>query len=161
MNEVKIRKITQDDNKTIAKIIRNTLAEFGANHPGTVYYDESTDHLFELFQQKGSVYFIAEEGDSILGGGGIFPSEGLPEGTAELVKMYLLPEARNKGIGGRIINSCLEFAKNEGYTSVYIETMPELSKAIKVYEKYGFEYLNGPLGNTGHFGCQIWMLKKI
>ncbi len=30
--------------------------------------------------------------------------------------------------------------------------MPELRKAMSVYEKFGFKYLDGPLGNTGHFG---------
>ena len=42
-----IRPIQPADNPVIAKIIRDTLAEFGANHPGTVYYDPTTDALFE------------------------------------------------------------------------------------------------------------------
>jgi putative acetyltransferase len=32
---------------------------------------------------------------------------------------------------------------------------------VKVYEKFGFIYLDGPLGNTGHFGCNVWMLHKL
>lgn len=155
------RTIQLSDNPTIATIIRNALAEFGANHPGTVYYDESTDHLFELFQQPGSTYFIAEENGEILGGAGIFPTDGLPQGTCELVKMYLKPSARNKGLGGKLIAQCLEFAANNGYQQVYLESMPELQKALTVYEKFGFEYLNGPIGNSGHFGCSKWMLKKL
>jgi putative acetyltransferase len=39
--------------------------------------------------------------------------------------------------------------------------MSELKQAIGVYEKFGFDYLNKPLGNTGHFGCDVWMLKNI
>lgn len=156
-----IRPITSSDDQQIAVIIRNALEEFGANKQGTVYYDKSTDHLSELFQAKGSVYFVAEENNRILGGGGIFPSDGLPPKTCELVKMYLHPEARNKGLGKTLISRCLEFAKTEGYDQVYIETMPELRKALSVYEKFGFEYLEGPLGNTGHFGCSLWMLKKL
>jgi len=54
-----IRKIQPGDNPHIAKIIRDALEEFAANHPGTVYFDETTDHLFELFRQEGSAYFIA------------------------------------------------------------------------------------------------------
>ena len=45
---ITLRIIEQEDNADLAKIIRDTLAEFGANHPGTVYYDSATDHLFEL-----------------------------------------------------------------------------------------------------------------
>ena len=75
--------------------------------------------------------------------------------------MYLKPEVRSKGLGKELIDQCLEFAKGFGYLQVYIETMPELKKAMKVYEKFGFEYLNGPLGNSGHFGCDVWMLKRF
>src|SRR5690349_18039067 len=92
---VGIRTIAPSDNAAIADVIRSTLKEFGANHPGTVYYDEATDHLYESFSSTPrSVYFVATYQDKILGGGGIFPTAGLPEDTCELVKMYLLPEAR-------------------------------------------------------------------
>jgi putative acetyltransferase len=39
--------------------------------------------------------------------------------------------------------------------------MPELKQALKVYAKFGFEYLKGPMGNSGHTGCSLWMLKKL
>lgn len=161
MNAINIRTIQPSDNPFIAKVIRDTLAEFGANHPGTVYYDETTDHISDLFSVKGSTYFIAEEDGVILGGVGIYPTEGLPEDTCELVKMYLVPSARNKGLGGLLISKSLEYAKEAGYKQVYLESMPELQKALSVYEKFGFEYLTGPMGNSGHFGCSRWMLKKL
>jgi putative acetyltransferase len=161
MQNINIRKIEPSDNPHLALIIRNALAEFGANKPGTVFYDDTTDHLYELFQEPGSIYYVAERDAEIFGGAGIYPSTGLPEGTCELVKMYLKPATRGLGLGRKLIEQCLEFAKGFGYAQVYIETMPELRKALSVYEKFGFEYLNGPLGNTGHFGCDVWMLKTV
>ena len=158
---IQIRTIQLEDNAALAKIVRNSLAEFGANKPGTVFFDDTTDHLYEMFQQPGSIYYVAEQNGEILGGGGIFPSEGLPAETAELVKMYLQPGARGKGLGKLLIENCIDFATGFGYFQIYIETMPELRKAVSVYEKFGFEYLDGPLGNTGHFGCDVWMLKRI
>lgn len=156
-----IRFIRPEDNPVIARIIRDTLTEFGANHPGTVYYDPTTDALFELFRQEKSVYNIAEVDGRIVGGGGIFPTEGLPADTCELVKMYLLPEARGIGLGTQLINRCLEQARTNGFNHVYLETMNELKAALKVYERLGFTYLSGPMGNSGHFGCPLWMLKKL
>lgn len=161
MPGVKLRPIQKDDNMQLAQIIRDTLTEFKANKPGTVYYDNTTDALFELFQQPRSIYYVALMDDEIVGGAGIFPSEGLPEGTCELVKMYLLPEVRGIGLGKRIIEECLEFARENGYRQVYIESMPELENALKVYEKFGFKYLSAPLGNTGHHGCEKWMLRPL
>jgi len=160
-NGIMIRPICPQDNAAIARIIRSSLAEFGANHPGTVYYDDTTDRLYELFRQHGSFYFIAEKAGEILGGAGIFPSPGLPEGTCELVKMYLIPATRGMGLGGQMIALCLDRAKEAGYGQVYIESMPELRKAVSVYEKFGFRHLEGPMGQTGHFGCAIWMLKML
>lgn len=157
-----IRPIKASDNKDLAEIVRTTLVEFGANHPGTVFYDSTTDALFELFQHPRSAYFVAEnELGKLMGGGGIFPTEGLPADTCELVKMYLLPEARGIGLGGMIISMCLEKAIENGFSRVYLETMPELALALKVYEKFGFEYIDSPLGNSGHFGCDLHMIKFL
>lgn len=160
MQSYTIRNIEQQDNKVLAQIVRTTLAEFGANHPGTVYFDPTTDQLYDLFQEPGSRYFVAAIDGAVVGGGGIFPTKGLPKGTCELVKMYLLPMARGKGIGKDIILKCLDAAGREGFQQVYIETMPELKKAIDLYERFGFRYLDAPIGNTGHFGCSTWMLWK-
>ena len=161
MNDIIIRNIQAADNPFIATIIRNTLSEFGANHPGTVYYDPTTDALYELFQKKSAAYFVATLNDKVLGGGGIYPTDGLPANTCELVKMYLLPEARGTGLGRSLIEKNLNFAKDASYKNVYLETMPELKQALKVYAKFGFEYLKGPMGNSGHTGCSLWMLKRF
>jgi putative acetyltransferase len=160
-DNIQIRTIIPGDNRELAVIIRNSLEEFGAARPGTVYFDPTTDHLYELFRTSGSHYYTALAGGEIVGGGGVYPSKGLPKGTCELVKMYLQPGQRGKGLGKAIIEKCLAFAKDNGYEKVYIETLPELGKAMSVYERAGFRYLDSPLGNTGHFGCDVWMLKDL
>lgn len=160
MSDMMIRAIERRDNEALARIIRNSLAEFGANKPGTVFYDPTTDDLYSLFLQEGSRYYVAEENGQVLGGAGIFPSPGLPADTCELVKMYLRPEARNRGLGRKLISICLDEARKLGYAKVYLETLPELEKAVKTYEKFGFRYLDGPLGDTGHFGCNVWMIRE-
>ena len=159
--EIKIRTVEQTDNEALAKLIRTTLKEFGADHPGTVYYDENTDHLFEIFQTSCSIYFVAEFNNEIVGGGGIYPTQGLPKDTCELVKMYLYPHARGIGLGKLLIQKCIDYAKEAGYKNIYLETMPELQQALKTYEKFGFKYIDHPMGNSGHFGCDLWMFKQL
>lgn len=158
---IEIREITPSDNARLASIIRNVLEEFKANHEGTVYYDESTDHLFELFQKEKTIYYIAVLDDEIVGGCGIYTTDGLPENYCELVKMYLLPQARSLGIGRMLMNKCFDFAKANHFTHIYIESMPELTNAIIMYKKYGFKIIQQRLGNACHYGCQIKMLKQI
>ena len=158
---VTIRDLRKEDNPALAKVVKNTLAEFGANHPNTVYYDPTTDTLFEVFQTPRSKYFLAEINNKIVGGGGIYPTDGSPPDTCELVKMYLLPEARGLGLGRTLIEKCIEAAAENGFKKIYLETMPELKQALSVYEKFGFEFLKGPMGNSGHTGCSLWMLKSV
>jgi len=159
--EIEIRKIRPEDNKALAVILRNALTEFGADKPGTAYFDPTTDNLFELFQQPRSVYFVALINNEIVGGVGIYTTEGLPSDTCELVKMYLSSKARGRGLGKFLIDKCIAQAIEEGYSKMYLETLPELHKAVKVYEKFGFKYLDAPLGNSGHFGCDVWMIKEL
>jgi putative acetyltransferase len=159
---IQIRPIEQKDNIDIAKVIRGALEEFGANKPGTVYFDPTTDALFELFNNTpGSYYYIATIDNNVVGGAGIFPTENLPNGTCELVKLYLHKDARGTGLGKELLNTAMQWAKENGYTQVYLESMPELSKAVTIYENVGFKRIDQPLGNSGHCGCDIWMIKDL
>jgi putative acetyltransferase len=159
---IQIRPIEQKDNIDLAKVIRGALEEFGANKPGTVYFDPTTDALFELFNNTpGSFYFIALKDHQLVGGAGIFPTENLPNGTCELVKLYLHKDARGTGLGKQLLNTAMQWAKENGYTQVYLESMPELSKAVTIYENVGFKRIHQPLGNSGHCGCDIWMVKNL
>ncbi|MGM9477437.1 GNAT family N-acetyltransferase [Pedobacter sp. GSP4] len=155
---VSIRKIEAADNKATAEMIRTILREFKIDKPGTVYTDPTTDDLAALFEQSGSAYWLAEEDGVIIGGCGIYPTAGLPEGCVELVKLYTAASSRGKGIGKLLMEKSIESAQHFGYNEVYLESFPELSTAIYMYEKAGFKKLSAPLGNSGHFACNVWML---
>ncbi|ANI90658.1 acetyltransferase [Arachidicoccus ginsenosidimutans] len=156
-----IREIRSEDNPTVAKTIREVFHEFDAPQCGTVYSDPTTDNLYELFRTPKSVFFVAEINDMIVGSCGIYPTENLPEGCAELVKFYISKEARGKGLGKILMEKCFEAATNFGYTQLYIESLPVFSKAVSIYEKNGFKRLENPLGNSGHPTCNIWMIKNL
>lgn len=160
-DEIIIRPLVARDNEALASIIRRSLEEFGAAKQGTVYFDATTDRLHEVFKQEGSAYFVAEAGDNVLGGAGIFPTEALPEHTCELVKMYLLKEARGKGLGKILLQQCISEAKKMGYNKMYLESMPELKTAIAMYKSSGFKNIDKALGNSGHGGCSVWMIKDL
>lgn len=158
---ITIREIQPKDNAAMAVILKTSLEEFGLNIPGTAYFDESTNHLYESFRVSGSKYYVAEQGNEILGGVGLYPSNGLPEDTVELVKMYLGSAHRGKGLGKILMQKCIALAEELGYKNIYLESMPELSAAVSAYEKLGFKLLDKQIGNTGHYSCSIWMLYTI
>ena len=156
-----IRQIQRSDNKTLAELIRNVFREFNIDRPGTVYTDPTTDNLYELFQDDLSTYWVAEEDGILLGGCGIYPTQGLPSGCVELVKYYVSPQARGEGIGRLLLQVNINTAKELGYTQLYLESFPELFKALDIYKRLGFQQIAAPLGNSGHTACTIWMLKEL
>jgi putative acetyltransferase len=158
---ITFRPIEEKDNKEIAELIRTVFREFNIQKPGTVYFDPTTDNLFGLFSTSGSAYWIAEENSIIVGGCGVYPTPGLPEGCAELVKLYLSASQRGKGVGRQLMEKTFDSARTMGYRQLYLESLPELGRAISLYEKADFKFIPGPLGNSGHFGCNIWMLKDL
>jgi putative acetyltransferase len=161
INAVTYRNIEERDNKELAELIRSVFREFGIARPGTVYFDPTTDNLYELFRTSGSVYWIAEENGEMAGGCGIYLTPDLPAGCAELVKFYLLPQWRGKGIGRTLMEKCIESAREFRYKQLYLESLPELSKAVSMYVKSGFRHIPHAMGNSGHFGCNIWMVKDL
>jgi putative acetyltransferase len=160
-DEFIIRKIAPDDNAAIAKIIRSSLEDFNAVKQGTAYFDESTNHLYEVFRAERSCYFIVTISGEVVAGAGIFPTEDLQDTTCELVKMYVKSVARGKGLGKILLQQCIDEAKNNGFKKMYIETMPELTTAIEMYKKYGFNFIPCSLGNSGHSGCDLFMIREL
>lgn len=155
------RRIEKKDNPIISKIIKSALEEHGVARPGTVYTDPTTDNLSALFDREDAIYLIAEEQGEVIGGCGVFPTKGLPEGCAELVKLYVSKEGRGRGLGFVLLEKCAIEAKKMNYSMLYLETLPELARAVSLYDRSGYKKLSGSLGDSGHFACSIWMLKEL
>jgi putative acetyltransferase len=156
-----LRPIEKRDNAELAQLIRGVFEEHDAPTEGTVYTDPTTDDLFGLFKEASSHLWVALVDDQIVGCCGIYPTAGLPEHCIELVKFYITKNARGLGIGKALMGACTEIAIASGYTQMYIESLPVFSKAVRIYEQQGFFILDKPLGQTGHSGCNIWMLKNL
>ncbi|WP_281614560.1 GNAT family N-acetyltransferase [Flammeovirga sp. SubArs3] len=156
-----IRTIDSSDNAQIENIIKTVLIEHNANLPGTAFFDEQLGRLNTAYQEEGSVYYVAELDGKVVGGAGIGSILNGPNDICELQKIYLSETARGKGIGAALLNQCLTFAKQFGYKACYLETMPQLVKGLKLYEKMGFSMMDEPLGDTSHHACNIWMIKQL
>ena len=162
-----IREIQQKDNESIAKVIRDIFHELDAPKVGTAYADPILDTLFEVYKQPRSIYYIVENDWKVVGGCGVAPLEMLKPvqhdsiEVCELQKMYFAPEIRGTGYAEKIIEKCLEFAKTQDFQICYLETLSFMTTAQKLYKRIGFENIDGPMGNTGHNSCEVWMTKKL
>ncbi|UZO82673.1 GNAT family N-acetyltransferase [Aquimarina sp. ERC-38] len=160
-DSVVIRPVQPEDNKVLAKVLRKVLVEMGVPKKGTAYEDTALNCMYETYQHPRMAYFVAVDKGEILGGAGIAPLPNEEEGICELQKMYFLPELRGKGIGSRMMETCLDYAKQQKFEKCYLETMPTMTEARKLYKRTGFTDITGPMGNTGHYNCQAWMLKTL
>ena len=158
---MKIRQIIPSDNASLAKMIRDVFMEHNAPTEGTVFTDPTTDHLFELFGEKNSILWVAEENGQAIGCCGIYPTEGLPASCTELVKFCLPQTLRGKGIGRKLMEKSIASPLSLGYSEMYIESLPDFSQAVRIYEQQGFIKLDEPMGESGHPGCNIWMKKEL
>ena len=153
-----IREIEKKDNKSVEIVIRTCLIEFGANHDGTAWSDPDLGRFSEIYNSQGNKYWVAEdETGKIVGGTGIGY---LTDEICELQKMYCLPDARGKGVANRLMEAALEYAKKY-YKKCYLETLDNMTRAQRFYEKYGFYRVDKPVVITEHYACEVKYLKEL
>ncbi len=155
-----IREIEFRDNKQVENVIRTCLIEFGGNHEGTAWMDPDLGRFSEIYVGEGKRYWVAEdENGKVVGGVGIgsFDDE---QGICELQKMYCFKEARGTGIAHRLLETALIYAA-EYYKQCYLETLDTMVGAQKFYARYGFYRLKGALGTTGHYACEVCLMKDL
>lgn len=153
-----IREFQSKDNGNVELIIRNCLIEFNGNREGTAWEDPDLCRFSEIYNTDDRKYWVAES-DKIVGGVGIAPLAGV-DSVCELQKMYCIPEVRSTGVSHKLIKVALDHAKKY-FDRCYLETFGNMIAAQKFYEKYGFTRIDKPLGNTGHYGCDILYIKDL
>jgi putative acetyltransferase len=156
-----IRLISPHDDAAVASLIRSVLPEFGACGPGFALQDAEVAAMSESYAAPRSAYFVVEQDGAIIGGAGVAPLAGADFEVCELRKMYFLPGARGLGLGTTLLRHCLRAARGFGYQTCYLETLSGMDAARHLYEEAGFHALRGPLGATGHFGCDHWLALEL
>ncbi|MBM6499560.1 GNAT family N-acetyltransferase [Flavobacterium macrobrachii] len=126
------------------------LLKTNSNHPDfqklTRLFD---DYLVEIdgdekdfFAQYNQIYIdnvIVCYEDEIAVGCGAF-KEYEPT-VAEIKRMFVLPEKRGKGIASTVLNALEIWAKENGFQHAILETSNQLTNAISLYQKSGFEVI--------------------
>ena len=158
---LQIEPITQADDAQVAAIIRAVMPEFGASGCGFAINDPEVDWMSRAYAGPRSAYFVLQHDGRVLGGGGVAPLEGGDSDTCELRKMYFLPEARGLGAGAAMMERCLEAARTFGFRRCYLETLTGMDAAMRLYERSGFRRIDGPMGATGHGGCNTFYLRDL
>ena len=161
MDNILIRALIPEDNEAVGSMIKEVLIEMGVPKVGTAYEDAALDCMYESYNSDRMCYFVFLQDEEIIGGAGIAPLTEANPSICELQKMYFLSRGRGKGLGSKMMKVCLDFAKKEDFSHCYLETLPYMEGAKKLYERTGFETLEAAMGATGHYSCSMWMLKEL
>ncbi|MCU0989122.1 MAG: GNAT family N-acetyltransferase [Xanthomonadales bacterium] len=159
--QVLVRPIRPGDNAAVAGIIRQVMTEYGAVGCNFSIADPEVDAMCEAYPAPEAAFYVVERDGRVLGCGGMGPLTGGPPGVCELRKMYFLPELRGAGVGSRLLLLILDAARAAGYDRCYLESLGSMREARRLYLRHGFEVIDAPLGNTGHSGCNSWMVRDL
>jgi putative acetyltransferase len=89
--------------------------------------------------EKGGCIFLAMDGEKVVGTAGLSKEN---EEVYELVKMAVDPQYRGQGISKVLLNRCLDEARKLNAVKVFLFSNSQLLTALKLYEKYGFKYVD-------------------
>jgi GNAT superfamily N-acetyltransferase len=101
------------------------------------YLSDPDGHIM----QPGGEIFFAVDGDRVLGTCAAIPRE---DGTIELAKLAVRPDAQGRGLGRALSVAVIEFARGRGVNRVYLVSSSILGPALRLYETLGFRHLPFP-----------------
>ena len=113
------------------------------------YDDEKENPSLKYALPDGRLYVdISDDGIAR----GCIALRKLSDEKGEVKRLYVCPEYRGNGIATALVKMIIEDARNIGYKELYLDTLPELESAVRLYKSFGFEetgqYNDSPVDKT-------------
>jgi putative acetyltransferase len=120
-------------------LVRGLLRQYAASLPFDLAYQDFDGELARL-----PAPYVAPLGTLLLAKFGAIPAavaglKPLAAGVAEIKRLYVVPEARGRGIGQKLLCQLLDDAYQMGYWRVRLDShRPSMGAAISIYRRLGF-----------------------
>ena len=148
---IQIRPIRPDEWFTAKRLIYRVARDiFNTQRPLEELIDEfesqgelsDMDDIKEAYFENGGIFLVTTDGDQLVGTGAIRRFEG---DMCELKRLWFLTEYHGRGLGYRMMQELLQFARGHGYRSIRLETHPlQQKRAVDFYARLGFHQVPIP-----------------
>ena len=132
-----IRNWQRGDRTVTADLIHCVLTEYGLP-----WQPESADldvvEVEKFYLEVGGEFWVVEQEGEIVGTGAYYPIE-RGNNAVEIRKMYLLTQARGKGLGKFLLQQLEGAIAAQGFLEISLETASVLSEAVRLYESSGYQ----------------------
>lgn len=153
-HQVRVETFRQEHQPAFAALNREWLVQYGLIEP---HDEEQLDDPFGHIIGPGGQIFVALLDGRVVGTCAAIPHR---PGAIELAKLAVDPAVRGRGIGHRLVDACLAFARTRGAASVVLLSNSRLTDAIRLYESYGFR--RGPVpADAPYASTDVYMERTI
>ena len=171
MNEgISVRTCNKNDIDTLVslsiKTFRDTFDEYNTPENMLLYINSTftKKNIEQEMKEPGTVFFLAFDGRRAAGYAKIKtsrkPTELNHNSALEIERLYAHREYIGKRVGHMLMQTCLAFAKKNGFGTLWLGVWEQNNRAISFYEKNGFEKFGQHAFILGRDEQTDWLMKK-
>jgi putative acetyltransferase len=133
--------------------VRDLFLEYAASLNFSLCFQDFETELEGLpgaYAPPQGTLLLAQSGGEFAGCVGVRP---LAAGRCEMKRLYVRGQYRGTGLGRRLAERAIAFARSAGYRSMLLDTLPQMEQATRLYRELGFVrcapyYDNTPIGSS-------------
>ncbi|MBO4888996.1 MAG: GNAT family N-acetyltransferase [Firmicutes bacterium] len=103
---------------------------------GKAFQPEGRHAYYHHLEEEFDRFWCLVSEEAVVGTVGV---QRLDDQTAELKALYLSENLRGRGLGYRLLDTAVAFAKDSGYRRIVLDSMSKYESAARLYKKYGFQ----------------------
>lgn len=132
---IEIKEYSEEYEEQIKNVIGKTLVDiFVIDRKSLPIDDEDLDKIKEIYSGKGK-FWVALNNNNVIGTVAI---RDMGDQTAKLNRMFVLTEYHGCGVGQKLFNHAVSFAKKQGFIKMILNTHELMHRAHRFYEKNNF-----------------------
>lgn len=147
--------VTDEEVAAVRALIEEYVASLGVDLEFQ-HFSHEVAHLREVYGPPGGVLVLACVNGAPVGCVGV---RRLDDGVCEMKRLYVAPAGRGRGLGRRLAEHVMSWARDHGYARMRLDTLPNMHEAQALYSTLGFvdvaPYRENPVAGSRFLEAQL------